>query len=257
MYLLPSSLFSCSQLTHLTLNNGLIHPTSGFQGFDRFISLEQRNVTISSELLGSLISHCPLLEKLVLNISKVFVSDIIDINAPKLRLFIYTGKIRSVCLTNVPLLAKECLFCDDSSMEENCFGFAKFFESCTALKGLLLVFTYPEFELAELYIDEVAARLPSDVNSVKLFELPFLKLVESYMLSCVLCLIRSFPFLEYLEIQVENEVDVGSTESLELEGFSDATFNHLRVVRLEHFGGTSHEMQLVRLFLAKSLYWSA
>uniref|UniRef100_M1B0P6 Ubiquitin-protein ligase n=1 Tax=Solanum tuberosum TaxID=4113 RepID=M1B0P6_SOLTU len=46
-----SSLFTCSQLRHLTLDNCLIHPPSRFQGFDRLITLELCNVTISSELL--------------------------------------------------------------------------------------------------------------------------------------------------------------------------------------------------------------
>lgn len=50
--------------------------------------------------------------------------------------------------------------------------------------------------------DEVATRLPFDVNCVKYFYLHFLVLEESYDLSHILCCIRSFPYLEYLEIQV-------------------------------------------------------
>ncbi|XP_060184795.1 F-box/FBD/LRR-repeat protein At1g13570-like [Lycium barbarum] len=251
LYNLPSSLFTCLQLRHLTLNNCLIHPPSAFQGFDRLISLELRNVTISSELLGSLISHCPLLEKLVLEISEV--SNIIEINAPNLRSFDFIGCIGSICLTNVSLLAKACLHCDrSSSMEADYFGFAKFFESCTALEGLLLHFSFPELEPGEPDEDEVPTRLPFDVNCVKCFYLPFLILGESYELSCVLCLIRSFPYLEYLEIQVAIEEDNGIVESLELEHFSDVKFNHLREVKIERFEGTMPEMQLVKLLLAKS-----
>ncbi|KAG5574290.1 hypothetical protein H5410_054424 [Solanum commersonii] len=136
-----SSLFTCSQLRHLTLDNCLIHPPTRFQGFDRLITLELCNVTISSELLGSLISHCSLLEKLVLEISEVPISNIIEINASKLKSFDFSGCISYISLTNVPLLKKVSLnLYEGSSMEAQNVYFVKFFESYFALEHLLFKF---------------------------------------------------------------------------------------------------------------------
>ncbi|WMV44205.1 hypothetical protein MTR67_037590 [Solanum verrucosum] len=101
---------------------------------------------------------------------------------------------------------------------------------------------------------EVPTRLPFDLNSVKRFNLPYIMLIESYKLSYAFCLIKSFPYLEYLEIQLysEDEEDDRILECLELQRFSDVTFNHLREVKVKCFGGTMSEMQLIKLLLAKS-----
>ncbi|KAG5574292.1 hypothetical protein H5410_054426 [Solanum commersonii] len=245
MYNLPSSLFTFSLLSHLTLHNCIIHPPLDFQGFDKLISLKLCDVTISPELLGSLISQCPLLDKLELEISEDSLSDVIEINAPKLRSFDFTGNITFICLMNVPLLAEVSLsLYQGSSMEADNFFFAMFFESCTALERLFLHFNGSEIQPED--DDEVATRLPFDVNCVKYLYLRFLFLEESYDLSHVLCCIRSFPYLEYLEIQV-GFGDDGIIESLELEHFTDLTLNHLREIKLGEtlFHTTAYFLQLL------------
>nr|XP_025884114.1 F-box/FBD/LRR-repeat protein At1g13570 [Solanum lycopersicum] len=227
------------------------HHPSACEGFDRLISLELCKVTISSELLGHLISHCPLLEKLVLKIGKTL--NITEINAPMLRSFDFTGSISSICLKNVPLLAKLSLICENSSMEAETFDYAKFFQSRSALEHLILNFRYSQF-----FADEAPTRLPFYLNRVKHLNLSHVELKESYTRSCALCLIRSFPHLEYLKLEVlsrrlvYDEADSGIQESLELEHFSDVTFNHLREVQIIGFSGTTPEMQLIKVLLAKS-----
>ncbi|KAM3201472.1 hypothetical protein P3L10_033835 [Capsicum annuum] len=106
-YKLPSSFFKCLQLRHLILNHCSIHPPSVFQGFARLTSLVLYEVLISSELLESLISHCPLLEQLVL--SNLEILNTVEIDAPMLRLFDFEGDISSIFLKNVPLLVKVSL----------------------------------------------------------------------------------------------------------------------------------------------------
>ncbi|TMW84168.1 hypothetical protein EJD97_025689 [Solanum chilense] len=252
LYRLPSSIFICLQLRHLNIHNcSMHHHPSACEGFDRLISLELCRVTISSELLGHLISHCPLLEKLVLKIAKTL--NITEINAPMLRSFDFTGSISSICLKNVPLLAKVSLICENSSMEAEKFDYAKFFQSRSALEHLILNFRY-----SQLFADEAPTRLPFYLNRVKHLNLSHVELKESYTRSCALCLIRSFPHLEYLKIEVlsrrlgYDEADSGIQESLELEHFSDVTFNHLREVEIISFCGTTPEMQLIKILLAKS-----
>ncbi|XP_060185412.1 F-box/FBD/LRR-repeat protein At1g13570-like [Lycium barbarum] len=146
LYKLPSSLFICWQLRHLNLHNCLIHSPLAFDGFDKLVSLELCRVIISSELLESLISHSPLLEQLVLKISET--SNIIEINAPMLRSFDFTGNISFISLKNVPLLSKASLISKSSSTEAENFDYVKFFESCSALEHLLLNFGYSEVDVA-------------------------------------------------------------------------------------------------------------
>ncbi|XP_049381026.1 F-box/FBD/LRR-repeat protein At1g13570-like isoform X4 [Solanum stenotomum] len=246
LYKLPSSIFICSQLRHLNIHYCSIHHhPSACEGFDRLVSLELCRVMISSELLGHLISHCPLLEKLVLKIAKTL--NVTEINAPMLRSFEFTGSVSSIRLKNVPLLAKVSLICENSSMEAEKFDYAKFFLSCSALEHLFLNFRYSQF-----FADEAPTRLPFYLNRVKHLHLSHVELKESYTCSCALCLIRSFPHLEYLKIEVYNEADSGIQESLDLERFSDVTFNHLREVEIISFRGTTLEMQLIKILLAKS-----
>ncbi|KAK4374812.1 hypothetical protein RND71_005489 [Anisodus tanguticus] len=131
------------------------------------------------------------------------------------------------------------------------FDFAKVFESCSALKHLLYDLSNIKIFAEEGY--EVPTRLPFDLNNVKRFYVSEIMVMESYNLSYALCLIRSFPYLEYLEIEVYSEEDYSCIlESLELEHFSDVTFNHLREVKLECFAVTTSELQLIKLLLAKS-----
>ncbi|XP_019246393.1 PREDICTED: F-box/FBD/LRR-repeat protein At1g13570-like [Nicotiana attenuata] len=66
--------------------------------------------------------------------------NIIEINAPMLRSFDFTGSISSICLKSVPLMAKASLMHEGSYMEAHNFDYAKFFESCSALEHLLLNF---------------------------------------------------------------------------------------------------------------------
>ncbi|XP_055828507.1 F-box/FBD/LRR-repeat protein At1g13570-like isoform X2 [Solanum dulcamara] len=251
-YKLPSLLFTCSQLRHLSLCYCSIQHPSAFQGFDKLISLNLWEVNISSELLGSLIAHCPSLEELELDIADK--SDTIEIKAPMLRLFDLSGNISSICLKNVPRLVKVLLYGDYIKAED--LDFAKVFESCPSLEHLLFFSLDSAFSAGAGY--EAPTRLPLNLNSVKRFYLPDVMLVESYMLSYALCLIRSFPYLENLEIEVhvhyesEDDEDEPIPEPLELKHLSDVTFNHLKEVKLGCLSGTASELLLIKFLLAES-----
>lgn len=135
-YKLPSSLFKCVQLRHLTLQHCFIIPPPSFKGFDRLISLELRSVTVSAKLLESLISNCSLLELLVL--AHLEFSDVIEIKAAMLRYFDFSGSIRYICLKNMPLLANISLMDSGTSANIGKCNIAKFFEPFSALEHLHL-----------------------------------------------------------------------------------------------------------------------
>ncbi|XP_033508316.1 F-box/FBD/LRR-repeat protein At1g13570-like isoform X4 [Nicotiana tomentosiformis] len=133
LYKLPSSFFTCSQLRHLSLENCIIHTPPVFKGFERLISLKLSGVTISSELLGSLISHRLFLENLVLENSDI--SNPVEISAPKLRSFVFIGDIHFIRLKYVPLLSKVSYEPRAFSVEAE-HDLAKIFESIPALEHL-------------------------------------------------------------------------------------------------------------------------
>ncbi|XP_055809507.1 FBD-associated F-box protein At4g10400-like [Solanum dulcamara] len=234
-YKLPSSFFTCFQLRHLTLQNCSIPDQPSFEGFDRLISLELRDVTVSSKLLERLISRWLLLEQLVLQISGAS-SDVIEISAPILRSFDYTGNIRSVCLKNIPRLAKLSLSHREYYVGAGKCNIAKFFESFSALEYLHL---NDKINFFAAGAGEVPTRLSYDLYCVKHLRISSIYLSDSNEVSCALCLIRSFPNLQSMEIKVESDDhDIPALESLEVEHFSDVTFNHLREVKLMQTNGT-------------------
>ncbi|XP_016440001.2 LOW QUALITY PROTEIN: F-box/FBD/LRR-repeat protein At1g13570 [Nicotiana tabacum] len=246
-YKLPSSLFTCLHLKHLILEGCIILPPPSFKGFDKLTSLELRGVKISSELLESLISGCPLLEHLALKISYT-LRNVIEINAPNLKSF--DGNIRSLCLKPIPLLEKLSLAHWGWYDGANKFCITKFFEFFSALKHLHFS-NIITLKFVPAVAGELPTRLPFQLNHVKrlyLFGHCLCKLCE---VSYALCLMRSMPYLQYLEIEVNNSVVV-APESHEVEGFSDLTFDHLMEIKLDGFIGRNPQMQLIKLLLAKS-----
>ncbi|XP_016509662.1 F-box/FBD/LRR-repeat protein At1g13570 isoform X1 [Nicotiana tabacum] len=247
-YELPPLFFTCFQLRHLTLYNCSMNHPPHFKGFDWLTSLELHDVTISSKLLERLISRSPLLEQFVLHISGA-LSNVIEISAPMLRSFDYTGNISSVLLKNVPLLAKFSLSQREYHVAAGKCNIAMFFESFSALEHLHL--NDMSFVAGA---GEIPTRLPFNLNYVKHVCISSIYLSDLDEVSCALCLIRSFPYLQYMEMKVEasDDNDILALESLEVERFSDVTFNHLREVKLIQTNGTIPEMQLMKLLLAKS-----
>ncbi|KAM3269380.1 F-box/FBD/LRR-repeat protein [Capsicum chacoense] len=245
-YELPPLFFKKLQLRNLTLQNCLILRPPTFKGFDRLISLELCEVTITSELLGSLISHCLLLENLVLHIADTY-SNLIEISAPRLRSLYFAGSVRSISLKNVPSLSKVLLASSDTDyLGADKWDVVEFFESFEPFSALEHLYLNMIFA-AEA--SEVPKRLPFNLNCVKKLDI-CVDLYHSVEVSCTLCLIRSFPYIQFMDIQEAfYKYDIGDDE---VEFPSDLTFDHLREVRLTLASGSIIEMQLAKLLLAKS-----
>ncbi|KAM3203496.1 F-box/FBD/LRR-repeat protein like [Capsicum annuum] len=172
-YEVPSSLFTCSQLRHLTLQNCVIPHQPAFKRFERLISLELRDVTISCKLLERFISRCLLVEQLVLQISGAS-RNIIKISAPMLRSNDYTGNLRCVCLKTIPLLAKLSLSHREYYLGAGKCNIAKFFEPFSALEHLHL----NDMSFAA-GAGEVPTRLSHDLYCVKHLSISSIDLSDS------------------------------------------------------------------------------
>ena len=87
------------------------------QGFNKFISLKLKFVTLSSNTFEILISNCPLLEDLVLK--NIDNSYLLSIDSPKLRSFVFCGDIQLIYLVNLPLLSNVLYEPAELVLEEN------------------------------------------------------------------------------------------------------------------------------------------
>ncbi|KAK4720431.1 hypothetical protein R3W88_010664 [Solanum pinnatisectum] len=97
-YKLPSSVFTSSKMRHLTLEYCVINLPTTFQVFGKLLRLQLFNVSISEKHLEKLISRCPLLEDMELDISNPL--NYIQVNAPNLKFLNFGSKI----ISNTPLL---------------------------------------------------------------------------------------------------------------------------------------------------------
>lgn len=140
----------------------------------------------------------------------------------------------SVFLINSPLLPKLSLVNTDFSMGHGKYGLAKFFESFPALKasplGLLC-------GVQSLVAGEVPKELPSALTRLYLSDV----CVDEGWTLCALCLIRSSPYLQEIEVQVvdkeNSSVSYGHTSrGCCRSAFAKEKLEKKRLASLHHLG---------------------
>lgn len=97
----PSAIFSCQQLTSLTLCGLEVKPPRTFQGFPclKYLSLDFD--IVAREVVENLISGCPLLEKFIF----IYMEQLaLTIRAPNLKHLILDGNFEHIYLEHAPLL---------------------------------------------------------------------------------------------------------------------------------------------------------
>ncbi|KAF3649325.1 hypothetical protein FXO37_19033 [Capsicum annuum] len=154
-----------------------------------------------------------------------------EINAPKLRSFVFIGNIHFIHLKCVPLLAKVSRESIESSVRAGNYDLAVFFKSIPALENLHW----------DYRPGEVPGKFPSALNCLKRLYLSEVCVAEHVEVAWALCLIRSSPYLE--ELEIKDEIPAS---------FSDVTYNYLRAVKIKGVAGAKVEMQLIKVLLAKS-----
>lgn len=253
-YKLPSSLFSCQVITHLNLYSCVFKPPPGFKGFSMLLSLNLFEVVIAGDTLSSLISTCPLLERLTIGSSTSF--DSVEIVACSLRCVRLVGLFSSVCFKNTPLLAKVSMHLVSSlrdlvSKERETSG------------SVMLTGTFPVVELLVLDYYHLKAMaggvvqniLPTTFTHLKILKLCLICFEKVDEISMVLCLIRSSPNLEKIQLKAcpgETVALDPVPEPLEVQGWSDISLNELREVEIHCVSGTRPELDFIKFILAKS-----
>jgi hypothetical protein len=95
---IPYSVFSCKELTYLSVSSFNLSIPPDFRGFKRLLNLHLYHVTFDSVALESLISSCPLLEKLEIDDCDGF--EYFDFSTPTLQVLSlgFQQNMKSICL---------------------------------------------------------------------------------------------------------------------------------------------------------------
>ncbi|XP_052187777.1 F-box/FBD/LRR-repeat protein At1g13570-like [Diospyros lotus] len=251
-YRLPSYTFSCLQLEHLELNFCLFSPPLGFRGFSILLTLELSDVAITSEVFSSLVSGCPLLERLKVSNHKTSFSWL-EIAAPNLKSLCFAGQFGFICLKNAYKLARVSISFYEWMPRETYGGgeicnWVTFFASLPAVEFLELDYGCLKFFSAGGVLD----RLPTDPSHLKILKL-YIESVDAF--SSILCLLRSSPNLEKFVIGVPIHADEDEETLVklsEVERCSDMSLNKLREVELQEAWGRRFGLLFIKLLLAKS-----
>ncbi|KAF7124488.1 hypothetical protein RHSIM_Rhsim12G0068900 [Rhododendron simsii] len=254
LYKLPSSLYTCSLLKHLSLCSCMLKPPPGFEGFTRLLSLNLDEVEIADDVLSSLISSCPLLEQLTLNNSTSLNS--LEVIGPNLKSVCCFSHIRSICFTNTSHLANVSLYLKGAKDGGEISSSVVLLDSIPVIEFLELDFRY----VKGLAACGVPTRLPATLNNLKKIVLYDICFDERDEVSVLICLIRSSPNLEKITIHVSSDLFfffslfmIVDLDFSELHGCSDVSLNQLRKVDMKNVSGTKLELEFIKLLLEKSL----
>ncbi|KAH7836031.1 hypothetical protein Vadar_032150 [Vaccinium darrowii] len=217
-YKLPSSLFSCQDITHLELFSCVVKPPPAFKGFSRLLCLQLMEVDIAGDAISSLISTCPLLERLSIRSSSF---DDLEIVALNLRFVRLAGSFSSICFKNTPHLAKVSMHLASS--------FQNLVSERETSGPVMLIGSFPEIELLELDCYHLKAMAGGGVLIGHPYSLTHLKAFPGEMIA-----------LDYVP------------QPLEVQGWSDISLNELREVEVHRVFGTRPELDFMKVLLAKS-----
>ncbi|XP_047342301.1 F-box/FBD/LRR-repeat protein At1g13570-like isoform X2 [Impatiens glandulifera] len=252
-YKLPASLFSCQKLFHLELFNCLLKPPPTFNGFVGLKSLDLQHITMEQDVFEHLISSCPLLERLTLMNFDGF--SLLNIHAPNLQFFDIGGVFDDVDFENTYRLSIVSIgLYGNVGYDENIpFGspgnLIKFFSHLPSIQRLEI----QSYFLKYLAVGKIPGRLPNPC-----IELNFLSVrINFYDIeetSAALCLLRSSPNLQELEILARPEEQPIVYEALDLQGEDpySCPFNQLYNIKIASISGVKCELDFIKFLLASS-----
>ncbi|TKY57754.1 F-box/FBD/LRR-repeat protein [Spatholobus suberectus] len=252
-YKIHSCLFSCQSLNHLELFNCWLKPPSTFQGFRNLKSLDLQHVTLAQDVFENLISSCPLLERLTLMNFDGFTH--LNIDAPNLLFFDIGGKFEDISFENTFQLAVVSIGLylnfeiNQSRLHGGSSNLLKFFVHLPHVQRLEV----QSYFLKYLAVGVVPIKLPRpciDLSYLSI-RINFNDLKE---ISAALCLLRSSPNLQELEILArpeEQTVLLTHTYCWE-DVYFTCPVMQLRYVKIDCISGIKPELDFINFLLLYS-----
>lgn len=243
-YKMPSHLFSCSELTHLTLVNCILNPPTRFQGFCNLIYVKLVDVKITADMLFGTrveklyLTHCTGVGHLGCQFK--YSNNFTDL------IILYGGEIDLEwfeCMQNV-------IVC--GLMMERVTNFKNETINLDKLLGNMpmtsILFLGGSFLGSLGPCGAVLKRPMPKLTYLILF------CVSTVHIQHVLCLIRSSPNLQNLNIRLDTELnssdDVDLLDWMVLSG--DMKLEQLEYIEIQGMVGSRTEFQFVKLLLASA-----
>ncbi|XP_040999034.1 F-box/FBD/LRR-repeat protein At1g13570-like [Juglans microcarpa x Juglans regia] len=252
-YKMPSSLFLCQNLVHLELFNCFLKPPLTFKGFGSLKSLDLQHVTLAQDVFESLISSCPLLERLTLMNFDGFAH--LNINAPNLQYFDIGGDFEDISFEHTSSLAVVSIGLyvnvgnDIKQVYSNSSNLLKFFVHLPVIRRLEV----QSYFLKYLAVGILPGRLPIPCVNLNYLSLR-INFNDSEEVLTALCLLRSSPNLQELEVLARPEelAAVAKVINFQEDDHSSCTLNQLQLVKIFGISGTQRELNFIKLVLLAS-----
>ncbi|KAL0432605.1 UNVERIFIED_CONTAM: F-box/FBD/LRR-repeat protein [Sesamum latifolium] len=241
-------LFVFDRLRHLHLVNFEVRLPSTFNGFGRLVILHLYNVNFAPGEFKIFLSKCPMLESLIVmdTAYEITSGDLQDIDAPNLKSFVFSScfLIPVICFKNAPLLTEiTVLFSSYDFMSDDSDPSLSVISGLDEYKNYLIKFIHGLCSLTShntgsrrLLPPSVPEKLPIDLNSLRILRFPDIYFRCISEVSCAVCLIRSAPNLQSLEIKMRTE--------------REFTLSQLEYMKIDCLIGWEHEMEFVKLLLS-------
>ncbi|XP_074335115.1 F-box/FBD/LRR-repeat protein At1g13570-like isoform X2 [Apium graveolens] len=248
-YKMPSSFFSCSNLTRLWLVKCILNPPSKFGGFCNLIDVTLVVVRITGDMsFGTRLKqlallHCSGVEHLgshFKNCNNLTGLIIVDSEEIDWHLFQCTPKMQ--------LKTLELEFGRETDVMKKVINLDKLFGNMPRINNLYL----DGFFLESL--ERNASVLKRPITTLEKLNLEGVRLQNLVHIHNALCLIRSSPNLRYLRLVLAPEVySSNNMDSLDASMLSvDMIPHQLKTVEIQEMIGSVTELQLVKLLLAST-----
>ncbi|XP_047176166.1 F-box/FBD/LRR-repeat protein At1g13570-like [Vigna umbellata] len=249
-YKIHSCLYCCQSLTHLELFNCWLKPPSTFKGFKNLKSLDLQHVTLAQDAFENLISNCPVLERLTLMNFDGFTH--LNIDTPNLLFFDIGGKFEDISFENTFQLAVVSIGLyvnfetNQSRLRGGYSNLLKFFVNLPHLQRLEIQSYFLKYLAAGI----VPINLPRPCIDLSYLSIR-INLNDLKEISAALCLLRSSPNLQELEIlarQEEKTLMITHNYCWE-DVFFSCPEMHMRNVKIDGISGIKPELDFISFLL--------
>ncbi|XP_004298520.1 PREDICTED: F-box/FBD/LRR-repeat protein At1g13570-like [Fragaria vesca subsp. vesca] len=249
-YRISSHLYSCRELTHLELYNCSLKPPlkppSTSKGFEMLKSLRIRRVIVARDVLEEVISHCPQLEKI--SLCNLRGMENLKIDAPNVQFLELRDGFDDVVLENTLDLVDVSINRKRGSTDSSTL--LKFFLNLPSIERLTL-----EDSFLECANGSLPEKLPDPILALKFLSIS-IRLNNLEDISTAMCLLRSSPALQELEISVNKDRNVADdTEEATcnwLNNKQNRAVTQLRVLKVTGFSCVKAELDFIVFLLSSS-----
>ncbi|GAU17948.1 hypothetical protein TSUD_330730 [Trifolium subterraneum] len=245
---MPSIVFSCKKLTNFKVGGYILSIPPNFSGFKRLLTLHLESVKFKPNTLESLISRCPILEKLKIETCNGF--EYFDISAPTLKVLWldFDRNVKSICLkkaNNLIDLTLRAMECWESGLIKN-------------LPKNIQRFSIGSYGSNQIHYTHIIPLrlLASSFNSIKYLNLGGVTLNERGELLYIVSVLKSAPSLVELVVKsYYSHLDITEApHRLEEMECSSRCLHRLQTVNFQICANShQHAMSLIRFILANSI----